>query len=163
MASYFGEACRRLGYESHYFSMPDGKLADGIVDYYHEINIFEKEKITEICKEIGVDGIVATTELSVAVAAYVAEQLGLLGLPYEVAQVITNKYRNEFTCRKCINGVPIITKYQCVKQAVKHSVNFRVLYYAKRTILKTLKHFFVPPLTFYTYYTPFRDICQGVF
>lgn len=51
MASYFGEACYRLGYEGHYFSMPDGKVDDGIVDVYHEINIFEKNKIVEICKK----------------------------------------------------------------------------------------------------------------
>lgn len=101
MASYFGEACHRLGYEGHYFSMPDGKVDDGIVDVYHEINIFEKEKITDICKEIEVDGVVATTELSVPIAAYVAEQLGLLGIPYEVAQVVTNKYRN----RECVKDL----------------------------------------------------------
>ena len=101
MASYFGEACHRLGYEGHYFSMIDGKVDDSKVDVFHEINIFEKEKIAEICKEIGVDGVVATTELSVPIAAYVAEQLGLLGVPYEVAMVITDKYRN----RECIKGL----------------------------------------------------------
>lgn len=102
MASYFGEACHRLGYEGHYFSMPDGMVDDTKVDVYHEINIFEKERITEICKEIGVDGVVATTELSVPIAAYVAEQLGLLGVPYKVARVITDKFRN----RECIKGLP---------------------------------------------------------
>lgn len=102
MASYFGEACHRLGYEGHYFSMPDGKVDEAKVDVYHEINIFEKEKITEICRELGVNGVVATTELSVPIAAYVAEQLGLLGVRYEVAKVITDKYRN----RECIKGLP---------------------------------------------------------
>lgn len=101
MASYFGEACHRLGYEGHYFSMIDGKVVDAKVDVFHEINIFEKERIAEICKEIGVDGVVATTELSVPITAYVAEQLGLLGLSYDVAQVITDKYRN----RECIKGL----------------------------------------------------------
>lgn len=101
MATYFGEACHRLGYEGHYFSMPDGKIDDGIVDYYHEINIFEKEKITDICRDLKVDGVVDTTELSVSIAAYVAEQLGLLGLPFDVAQVITDKYRN----RECIKNL----------------------------------------------------------
>lgn len=101
MATYFGAACHRLGYEGHYFSMPDGKVDDGIVDVYHEINIFEKERITDICREIGVDGVVATTELSVPIAAFVAEQLGLLGVPYEVAQVVTNKYRN----RECVKDL----------------------------------------------------------
>ena len=101
MASYFGEACHRLGYEGHYFSMLDGKVEDDKVLFFHEINIFEKEQIVAICKNIGVDGVVATTELSVPVTAYVAEQLNLLGLPYEVACVITDKYRN----RECIKGL----------------------------------------------------------
>lgn len=101
MASYFGEACHRLGYEGHYFSMIDGKVDESKVDMFHEINIFEKDRIAEICKEIGVSGVVATTELSVPIAAYVAEQLGLLGMPYEVAKVITDKYRN----RECIKGL----------------------------------------------------------
>jgi Biotin carboxylase len=116
MASYFGKACHRLNYEGHYFTMPDGKVGDGVVDVYHEINIFEKERITEICREIGVDGVVATTELSVPITAYVAEQLGLLGVPYEVAQVITNKYRN----RECIKGLtellsPKYVEASCLK------------------------------------------------
>jgi len=101
MASYFGEACHRLEYEGHYFSMIDGKVDDTKVDFFHEINIFEKEKITEICREIGIDGVVATTELSVPITAYVAEQLGLHGIPYDVARVITDKYRN----RECIKGL----------------------------------------------------------
>ena len=101
MASYFGEACHRLGYEGHYFSMMDGKVDDGKVDVFHEINIFEKERITKICKELGISGVVATTELSVPITAYVAEKLGLLGIPYKVAQVITDKYRN----RECIRGL----------------------------------------------------------
>ena len=116
MASYFGEACHRLGYEGHYFSMPDGKVDDTKVDVYHEINIFEKERITEICREIGVAGVVATTELSVPITAYVAEQLGLLGLPYKVAQVITDKYRN----RECIKGLPELLSPKYVEA---HSLN----------------------------------------
>lgn len=100
-AADFGDACHRLGYEGHYFSMPDGKVDEKHVDVYHEINIFEKDRIVDICKEIGADGVVATTELSVAIAAYVAEQLGLLGLPYDVAKVITDKYRN----RECIKNL----------------------------------------------------------
>lgn len=98
MASYFGEACHRLGYEGHYFSMIDGKVDDSKVDYFHEINIFDKDGIVAICKEIGVDGVVATTELSVPITAYVANKLGLLGNAVDIAEVITDKYRN----RECI-------------------------------------------------------------
>lgn len=97
-ASYFGEACHRLGYEGHCFSMADGKVSDDKIDVFHDINIFDKDCIVEICKEIGVDGVVATTELSIPITAYVADKLGLLGNPVEVAEMITDKYRN----RECI-------------------------------------------------------------
>ena len=128
MASYFGRACHRLGIESHYFSMADGKLDDASVDVFHEINIFEKEKITDICREICVAGVVATTELSVAIAAYVAEQLGLLGLPYEVAQVITNKYRN----RECVKGLtdlysPKYVEATCLKDIEDSDVPYPMI------------------------------------
>jgi len=100
-ASYFGQACHRLGYEGHYFSMVDGKVADEDVDFFHEMNIFDIEGIVSTCKEVGIDGVVATTELSVPITAKVAEKLGLLGNPVEVAEHITDKYRN----RECIKGL----------------------------------------------------------
>ena len=128
MASYFGEACHRLGYEGHYFSMIDGKVDDSKVDFFHEINIFEKEKISDICGEIGIDGVVATTELSVPITAYVAEELGLLGLPYKVAQVITDKYRN----RECIKGLtelrsPKYAETTCLKDVENSGVPFPMI------------------------------------
>ena len=49
MASYFGEACHRLGYEGHYFSMLDGKVDDSKVDFFHEINIFIPMMIKITC------------------------------------------------------------------------------------------------------------------
>ena len=100
-AGYFGEACHRLGYEGHYFSMADGQVDEAKVDYFHEINIFDKDGIVAICKEVGIDGVVATTELTVPIAAYVADKLELLGNPIEVANVITDKYRN----RECIKNL----------------------------------------------------------
>ena len=128
MASYFGEACHRLGYEGHYFSMPDGKVDESKVDFYHEINIYEKERITEICRELEVAGVVATTELSVPITAYVAEQLGLPGIPYKVAQVITNKFRN----RECIKDLPelLSPKYveaTCMKDIEDSNIPFPMI------------------------------------
>ena len=101
MASAFGAACRRIGYESHYFTLSDGKVTEDELDYYHEVNIFDVAKIVEICKEVGIDGVVATTELSVSITAQVADALGLPGNPVEVAKEITDKYRN----RECIQNL----------------------------------------------------------
>ena len=128
MASYFGEACHRLGYEGHYFSMIDGKVDESKVDVFHEINIFEKDRVAEICKEIGVGGVVATTELSVPIAAYVAAKLGLLGVPYEVAKVITDKFRN----RECIKGLqdllsPKYVEATCLEDIEKSDVPYPMI------------------------------------
>lgn len=127
-AADFGDACHRLGYEGHYFSMPDGKVDARHVDFYHEINIFEKDRIVEICKEVGIEGVVATTELTVSIAAYVAEQLGLLGLPYDVAQVITDKYRN----RECIKMLqelrsPKYVEASCLKDIEDSDITFPMI------------------------------------
>lgn len=100
-AEYYAEACKRLGYESHYFSLADGKIPAECSAEFHEINIFDKDKIVEICKEIKADGVVSTTELTVPVTAYVADKLGVLGIPVDVANVITDKYRN----RNCISNL----------------------------------------------------------
>lgn len=128
MASYFGEACHRLGYEGHYFSMLDGKVDDSKVDFFHEINIFNKDGIVTICKEIGVDGVVPTTELSVPITAYVAEKLGLLGNPVKVAEVITNKYRN----RECIKDLtdllsPKFVAAKCIKDIENSDVPYPMI------------------------------------
>lgn len=101
MALNFAESCKQLHIESHYFSQIDGKINDGKADVFHEVNIFDKDKIVEICKKIKINGVVATTELTIPITAYVAEKLGLLGNPIGIAEIITDKYRN----RECIKGL----------------------------------------------------------
>lgn len=128
MAGYIGEACHRLGYEGHYFTLADGKVDDSIVDYFHEVNIFDKDIIVEICKEIGVNGVVPTTELSVPITAYVADKLGLLGNPVEVAENITNKYRN----RECIKHLtdllsPKYVEATCIDDIEKSDVPYPMI------------------------------------
>lgn len=128
MASYFGEACHRLGYEGHYFSMAEGKVSDDKIDVFHEINIFDKNGIVEICKGIGVDGVVATTELSIPITAYVAEKLGLLGNPVVVSEMITDKYRN----RECIRHLadllsPKYTKASSVEDIKKANIPYPII------------------------------------
>lgn len=128
MASYFGEACQRLGYESHYFSMKDGKINDGVVDYFHEINIFDKDGIVNICREIGIDGVVATTELTVPITAYVANKLNLLGNPVDVANKITDKFRN----RNCIKHLstlmsPRYVYASSVKEVIDANIPFPMI------------------------------------
>lgn len=128
MASYFGDACHRLGYEGHYFSQIDSKVDENKVDVFHEINIFDKDAIVAICKKIGIDGVVATTELSVPVTAYVANKLGLLGNNPEVAEVITDKYRN----RECIKHLtdllsPKYIEASSIDDIIKSAISYPMI------------------------------------
>lgn len=92
MAKVIAGRARELNIESHCFSWDRHDVASNVVDFFHEVNIFEADEITKICKEGGINGVIATTELTILPAAKVADNLGLNGNPVKVAEEITNKY-----------------------------------------------------------------------
>lgn len=94
IACDIAEDARKMGVETHCFAWPRGALAKDVVDFWYPVSIFEKESILETCRNVGVDGVVATTELTIAIASYISQSMGLNGLPVSVASEITNKYRN---------------------------------------------------------------------
>lgn len=94
MAGIIADRAHELNIETYCFAWAQGALAREHVDHFYDISIFEKEQITSICGKEGINGVVATTELTIEVAAYIAQQLGLNGNPLEVAHRITDKYRN---------------------------------------------------------------------
>lgn len=98
MAWIIGNHARKLGIETHCFSSVESDFIHEAFDAFHNISIYEKEKILEICKTEGIKAVMATTELTVAIAAYLAEGLKTPGLPYDIARVITDKYRNRVAC-----------------------------------------------------------------
>lgn len=63
------------------------------------VNIVDEKACLEYARVENIDGVVtAATDFGVLSAAYVAQEMGLPGLKYEVAQLIKNKYR----VRKCL-------------------------------------------------------------
>lgn len=63
------------------------------------VNIVDEKACLEYAKAEQIDGVVtAATDFGVLSASYVAQEMGLPGLKYEVAQLIKNKYR----VRKCL-------------------------------------------------------------
>lgn len=97
-ANDYIEACNRIGYEAHYFTPAYCKIENNNLSTFHDIDIFDKEGIVRICRDLQISGVVATTELTVAIAAYVADRLNLPGNDVQIAEVITDKIRN----RECI-------------------------------------------------------------
>lgn len=63
------------------------------------VNIVDEKACLEYARKEQIDGVVtAATDFGVLSASYVAQEMGLPGLKYEVAQLIKNKYR----VRKCL-------------------------------------------------------------
>lgn len=94
MARIYSQNAHEMQIETHAFSLKNGVVDEKAFDYVHEVNILDKDAVLALCKQAGIDGVVATTELTIATAAYVADKMGLIFIPYETAEVITDKYRN---------------------------------------------------------------------
>lgn len=94
MATIYSQNAHEMYIETHAFSLESGVVDEKAFDYVYDVNILDKEAVLTICRQIGIDGVVATTELTIATAAYVAKKMSLISIPYNVAEVITDKYRN---------------------------------------------------------------------
>lgn len=92
LAKAIAERARDLKIETHCFSWDSHDVACTFVDYFHQVNIFEVDKITEVCEKARINGVIATTELTILPAARIAARLGLNGNPVCVSEEITNKY-----------------------------------------------------------------------
>lgn len=91
MARIIAKRAKELGIETHCFSIDEHSVAGEVCDYFHNINILDVEKLADKCRELGVNGVVATTELTIYPAAFVASKLGLNGNSIQVSKEITDK------------------------------------------------------------------------
>lgn len=128
MAWIIGNHAHNMGLETHCFSNVEPDFIHEAFDVFHDISIFEKDKIVDICKSEGIQGVLATTELTVEIAAYVAKELGTPGLPCNVARVITDKYRNRTVCKdlKHLNQ-PGFAEINSVEDLEKLSIQFPII------------------------------------
>ena len=69
-------------------------------DGYSVVNIVDEEACLAYARSEKIDGVLtAATDYGVLTAAYIAREMGLPGMDYEVAKLIKNKYR----VRKCLH------------------------------------------------------------
>ena len=91
MARIIANRARELGIESHCFSNDANSVAGKVCDYFHNINILDTDALVNECRKIEINGVVATTELTIYPAAVVAHDLGLNGNDLAVSKEITDK------------------------------------------------------------------------
>lgn len=93
------QKAKKMGYEALTVDADPNAIGFKHADHYGVINIVDEKACLEYAKEKQIDGVLtAATDYGVLTAAYIAQEMGLPGLKYEVAQLIKNKYR----VRKCL-------------------------------------------------------------
>lgn len=90
---------KQMGYEVHTVDADSNAVGFQHADHYGVVNIVDEKACLEYARENKIDGVLtAATDYGVLTAAYIAREMGLPGLKYEVAQLIKNKYQ----VRKCL-------------------------------------------------------------
>ena len=85
---------KEMGLETICFALKEGSVCADIADQFYPISIIEKDKILQICQEIGIDGITTiASDTAVMTVDYVASRMGLRSNPDDFSEVTTNKYK----------------------------------------------------------------------
>ena len=88
------QKAKSMGYETITVDANPSAAGFRHADKYKVINIVDEEACLAYAKEEKIDGVLtAATDYGVLTAAYIAKELGLPGLNYEVAKLIKNKYQ----------------------------------------------------------------------
>lgn len=93
------QKAKKMGYEVHALDADPTAIGFQHADHFGVVNIVDEKACLEYAKENQIDGVLtAATDYGVLTAAYIAQEMGLPGLKYEVAQLIKNKFK----VRKCL-------------------------------------------------------------
>ena len=85
---------KEMGLETHVFAWACGDVGEQTADVFHPVSITEIDRIADICKEVGVEGICSIgTDLGNITVSKVAAKLGLNANPVECVDKSTNKHR----------------------------------------------------------------------
>ncbi len=83
---------RRMGLYTIVVSIPGDYHGFSIADKVYKMDTRDKEGILEAAKKEKIDGICTSgTDVAVRTIGYVCEKLGLCGIPYEAAGIVTDK------------------------------------------------------------------------
>lgn len=88
------ETAKRLGYYTVLCDFLTDNPGQYHADQFYLVSTTDKEAVLEVAKQENIDGILAyASDPAVPTAAYVAQELGLPGNPYESVEILCNKDR----------------------------------------------------------------------
>ena len=119
------EAAHKLGiYVITCDYLPDN-IAHKYSDEYRNVSIVDKEAVLAVARELQIDGIMSfAVDPGVVTAAYVQEQMGLPGNPYESVCILQNKDRFRNFLTKNGFNVPKAKGFSSVEEAMAETYWF---------------------------------------
>ena len=99
LQSFVIRKAKSMGYETLAVDAAPDAIGFRYADKYKVINIIDEKTCLEYAKTEQIDGVMtAATDYGVLTASYIAKEMKLTGLDYDVAKLIKNKYQ----VRKCL-------------------------------------------------------------
>lgn len=99
LQSFVIQKAKEIGYETLAVDADPDAVGFRYADKHKVINIVDEKDCLDYAKKERIDGVLtAATDYGVLTAAYIADQMNLIGLDYEVAKLIKNKCK----VRKCL-------------------------------------------------------------
>lgn len=99
LQSFVIKRAKELGYETLTVDADPNAIGFKYADNHEVINIVDEKACLAYAQKEKIDGVLtAATDYGVLTAAYIAKEMNLGGLDYEVAKLIKNKYK----VRKCL-------------------------------------------------------------
>ncbi len=94
LQSFVIKKAKETGYEVHTLDMDPNAPGFQYADHHAIISIIDEKACLEYAKKNKIDGVLtAATDYGVLTTSFIAQEMGLPGLKYEVAKLIKNKYR----------------------------------------------------------------------
>lgn len=99
LQSFVIKKAKEMGYETLTVDADPSAVGFQYADKHEVINIVDEKACLAYAQKENIDGVLtAATDYGVLTAAYIAQEMHLPGLDYEVAKLIKNKYK----VRKCL-------------------------------------------------------------
>lgn len=116
------QKAKSMGYETLAVDANPDSVGFRHADKYKVIDIVDEKACLTYAQKENIDGVLtAATEYGVLTAAHIAEQMNLVGLAYETAKMIKNKY----LARKCLHNAKVDDAAQAYE--VTESTNLETL------------------------------------
>ena len=113
---------KQMGIYTVCFAWEEGAVCRDICDEFYPISITEKKEILNVCKRIGINGILSiASDVAVNTVNFVASRLNLVGNSLSSATLSTNKFkmRNAFYN----SGIPVPNFIQLDAGNLKHEAS----------------------------------------